>query len=288
MTLLTLLTLPTVVTVLTLLSAISAGAAAAAGMPPSAAAVLNRLREIPSLPARFRPRPGLRAFAPHAVLLVIACCVLGVAVRSPVLALVGIATAGAVMRFRRRRQTREAAAVRRAAVVELCTGLAAELRAGRTPREALIRAAAGPGSVATLCPAAVSAAASGADVPAALITASREGAGPLRWLAACWQVAEEQGAGLAAAAERLADHSRANESLRQEVSTQLAGPRATAVLLAVLPGVGVLCGTGLGAAPLDVLLRTPWGLACFVLGGLLAAAGVAWTGRIARTAEEAA
>jgi tight adherence protein B len=279
---------PTVLTLLTLLSAISAGAAAAAGMPPSAAASLKRLREIRRSPEQFRRRAGLRAFAPHAVLVLIAGCVLAVAVRSPVLVLVGVAAAGTVMRFRRRRRTREAAAVRRAAVVELCTGLAAELRAGRTPREALIRAAVGPGSVASLCPVAVTAAMSGGDVPAALVAASSEGAGALRWLAACWQVAEEQGAGLAAAAERLADHSRANEALRQEVSTQLAGPRATAVLLAVLPGVGVLFGTGLGAAPLDVLLRTPWGLACLVLGGLLAAAGVAWTGRIARTAEEAA
>jgi tight adherence protein B len=75
--------------------------------------------------------------------------------------------------------------------------------------------------------------------------------------------------------------------VRQEVSTQLAGPRATAALLGALPAVGVLLGTGLGAAPLDVLLRTPWGLGCLVLGSLLTIAGVAWTERIARAAEEA-
>ena len=68
---------------------------------------------------------------------------------------------------------------------------------------------------------------------------------------------------------------------------QLAGPRATAALLGALPAVGVLLGTGLGAAPLDVLLRTSWGLGCLVLGSLLTIAGVAWTERIARAAEEA-
>ena len=60
-----------------------------------------------------------------------------------------------------------------------------------------------------------------------------------------------------------------------------------ALLLAVLPGVGVLLGTGLGASPSTSLLRTPWGFACLVLGALLAIAGVAWTERLARTAEEA-
>jgi tight adherence protein B len=273
---------------LALLSAISAGAAAAAGMSSPAAALLNRLRDTGALAARFHRRKGLRAFAPHAVLLVAAACVLAVAARSPVVALAGVAAAAAVARIRRRRRTRAAAAARRAAVVELCTVLAAELRGGRMPRDALLRAATGPGNVTELCPAAVTAARSGGDVAAALVAAAEDGAASLRWLAACWQVAEEQGAGLAAAADRLADHGRADEALRQEVSTQLAGPRATAVLLAVLPGVGVLFGTGLGARPLDILLRTPWGLGCLVLGGLLAVAGVAWTERIARTAEETA
>ncbi len=173
-------------------------------------------------------------------------------------------------------------------MIELCAALSAELRAGRTPREALIRAASGSASVADLCSAAVTAAHVGGDVPASLhAAASIDGAKGLRWLATCWQVAEEQGAGLAAGAERLAEASRAEEALRQEVAAQLAGPRATALLLAVLPGVGVLLGTGLGASPLDVLLRTPWGFACLVLGALLAIAGVAWTERLARTAEEA-
>lgn len=271
---------------LIVLAASCAGAAVATGFPPPPVALLNRLRNGGARPAR---RGGVGAFAPSVVSLLAVGCGLAVVVHSPALAVVAVSAAGVVLRLRRRRRARAAAAARRADVVELCSGLAAELRAGRTPREALMRAAAGPGSVVALCPAAVTAAGSGGDVPAGLMHASSaDGAGALRWLAACWQVAEEQGAGLAAAAERLADHGRADEAVRQEVSTQLAGPRATAVLLAVLPGVGVLFGTGLGAAPLDILLRTPWGLGCLGLGVLLAAAGLMWTERIARTAEESA
>jgi tight adherence protein B len=271
------------VTWLVVLAAVSGGAAAFAVQ--RAPAVLDRIAPPPRQPAG-RGRPSVGSMAAATVL--IAAGALTVALQSPVLALGGLVAAVAVVRYHRHRTRRQLVAARRGAVLELCAGLAGELRAGRMPRDALIRAASGAGHVGALCPAAVAAARSGGDVPAALVSAATEGAGALRWLAACWQVAEEQGAGMAAAAERLAEHGRADEALRQEVSAQLAGPRATAALLAVLPGVGVLMGTGLGAAPLDVLLRTPWGLGCLGVGGVLAYAGVAWTERIARVAEEIA
>lgn len=268
---------------LVLLAAVSGGAAAFAVQ--RSPAVLDRIA--PTRQPAGRDRRAVGSMAAPAVVL-FAAGTLTAALQSPVLALLGLVAAGTVVRYHRRRSRRQALAARRGAVIELCAGLAAELRAGRMPRDALIRAASGAGHVAALCPAAVAAARSGGDVPAALVSAATEGAGALRWLAACWQVAEEQGGGMAAAAERLAEHGRADEALRQEVSTQLAGPRATAVLLAVLPGLGVLMGAGLGAAPLDVLLRTPWGLGCLAVGGVLAYAGVAWTERIARVAEETA
>jgi tight adherence protein B len=56
-------------------------------------------------------------------------------------------------------------------------------------------------------------------------------------------------------------------------------------MLALLPALGVLLGTGFGADPLRVLLHTPAGLACLLSGGLLEWAGLAWTSRIARSAE---
>lgn len=166
-------------------------------------------------------------------------------------------------------------------MVELLDGLAAELRAGRGLAEALPLIP----SAATLCPGAVAAAGAGGDVPAALAAAAAaSGAEGLVGLAACWRVGEQHGGSLAAALERLADAARAEQALRGEVAAQLAGPRASAVLLALLPGVGLLLGSTLGLRPLSLLLGTPVGLALLFLGTALAALGVLWTERLARSA----
>lgn len=273
---------------LIVLAAASAAAAVVAVGRPLPAIRLARITRPHVVVFAARAGGDLRTVAAGATLILATGGVLTIVLRSPVLAVAGVLAAIGFVRWRRRRRKRQVTAQRRAAVIELCGGLAAELRAGRMPRDALVRAASTSAAVGALCPAAITAAESGGDVPAALAADGCDGAGALGWLAACWRVAEEQGAGLAAAAERLAEHGRAEEGLRQEVSTQLAGPRATAALLAALPGVGVLLGTGLGAAPVDVLLRTPWGVGCLLLGSVLAIAGVAWTGRIARKAEESA
>jgi tight adherence protein B len=42
---------------------------------------------------------------------------------------------------------------------------------------------------------------------------------------------------------------------------------------------------GLGANPVPILLGTPYGLGCLLLGCLLDGAGLVWTERLARTAE---
>lgn len=129
----------------------------------------------------------------------------------------------------------------------------------------------------------------GGDVPAALRSAANQaGADGLAGAAACWQVAVDGGAGLADGLDRIAAVQRAEHAEREDLRAQLAGPRSTAVLLALLPLLGVLLGTGFGADPLRVLLHTPAGLACLVSGGLLEWAGLAWTGRIVRSAERGA
>ena len=69
------------------------------------------------------------------------------------------------------------------------------------------------------------------------------------------------------------------------MAAQLAGPRATAVLLALLPVFGLAMGNALGADPLAVLVGTPVGRGCLVLGLLLEVAGLLWTARITRRAE---
>ena len=71
---------------------------------------------------------------------------------------------------------------------------------------------------------------------------------------------------------------------RRAVEAELAGPRATAGLLAVLPLGGLLLAAGLGADPVHQLLHTPLGAACAVLGVGLDLLGLAWTARLVRRA----
>lgn len=178
-------------------------------------------------------------------------------------------------------RTRDRRAV---AVIGLCTAVAGELRAGRQPAQALH--AAGTPGLGEAGSALVAAARYGGDVPRALrATARIPGAVGLTGVAACWQVAVEGGAGLASGLERIASGLRAQREQREEVRAQLAGPRATALLLALLPAGGLLMGSALGADPLRVLLHTPAGWACLAVGGVLEWAGVAWTARIVKQAE---
>ncbi|WDV53439.1 type II secretion system F family protein [Streptomyces coeruleorubidus] len=232
-----------------------------------------------------RVRGRLRAewWAPVAGLVL---AVLGASVLPVVLGAAGVPLlrrvrlAGQVRRDRERRAD---------AVIALCGALAGEVRAGRQPGEALLRAARDCGGLADAQATVLAAARFGGDVPVALATAARQpGAEGLRGLAACWRVAVDQGAGLAAGLDRLAAALRAERDQRSDLRAQLAGARATAVLLAGLPALGLLIGTALGADPLHVLLHTTAGLGCLVAGGVLEGLGLWWVLRIVRGAEAAA
>ena len=107
----------------------------------------------------------------------------------------------------------------------------------------------------------------------------------LRQLAACWQVGADTGAGLAASVGRLAATARAAEDVRVDLEGQLAGPRATARMLALLPLVGIGFGMMLGSDPLAWLLGTTPGRLCLLAGVILTAVGTVWTGRIAARVE---
>ncbi|WP_263167093.1 type II secretion system F family protein [Streptomyces sp. SCSIO ZS0520] len=173
------------------------------------------------------------------------------------------------------------------AVVALCGVFAGEVRAGRQPPGALLLAARETGGLGAARAPVIAAARFGGDVPAALRTAARqEGAEGLLGLAACWRVAVDRGAGLAAGVQRLERALREERAQRAELRAQLAGARSTAVLLAGLPVMGLLLGSALGARPLDVLLHRPAGLACLAVGVSLEAAGLWWALRIVRGAEE--
>ncbi|MER6335197.1 type II secretion system F family protein [Streptomyces sp. NPDC001034] len=170
-------------------------------------------------------------------------------------------------------------------VIALCGALAGEVRAGRQPGEALLRAARDSGGLGDAQAAVVAAARFGGDVPGALAAAARQpGAEGLLGLAACWRVAVDQGAGLAAGLDRLDGALRAERDQRADLRAQLAGARATAVLLAALPALGLLLGAAMGAAPLRVLLHSGPGLGCLLIGAAFETAGLWWSARIVRGA----
>lgn len=246
-----------------LLCAAFAGLAAAMWIEPSPARLLSArgLGESPSQPpgrVRRRGRPARR---------------LGSAAPEP----------SAAQRIRTMWRGSAIAARRRRDVIELCTSLAGELRAGAMPMDALVTVT---GSLPGVCDEAAREARLGGDIVRSLRTAAEQpGAAGLSRLAAAWAVTELTGSGLADGCERVATWLRAEEALRREVGAQLAGARASARLLTLLPVVGLALGSGIGGDPVSFLLGTPYGLLCLVAGGALVGAGLWWTERLARSVE---
>ncbi|WP_404830817.1 type II secretion system F family protein [Streptomyces albidocamelliae] len=250
-----------------------AGGGTVAAGPPSWKRALGELRR---LAGRFGPEWW--ALAAGLLLALLGASVI------PVVA--GAAGVPVLRRVRLAHQEGCARERRADAVIALCGALAGEVRAGRQPGEALLRSARDSGGLGEARSAVVAAARFGGDVPGSLAAAARQpGAEGLRGLAACWRVAVDQGAGLAAGLDRLDAALRAERDQRADLRAQLSGARATAVLLAALPVLGLLLGAAMGADPLHVLLHTGAGLGCLVTGAVLEAAGTWWATRIVRGAE---
>jgi len=220
---------------------------------------------------------------------VIAAAIVGTGVAAAQLSLVALAGGVAAIVATwlwwsaRQRSLRRAAASD--AVVEITFAVAGELRAGRTPAEALAIAATIDGPLADSMLAAAAAVAVGASAAEELVRASAmPGAERLRYVASAWRVAESSGGRIAVVLERLGEGMDRDDELRQELDAALAGPRATMVLLAALPLFGLALGQAIGARPLQLLLHRPLGWGLLGAAVMLDAAGV-WLSRlIARSA----
>ncbi|MFG3040102.1 type II secretion system F family protein [Streptomyces sp. NPDC048330] len=183
------------------------------------------------------------------------------------------------------RKEREA---RSARVTALCGAVVGELRAGWQPAQALAFAARETGALGAAEASVLAAARFGGDVPDALRLAARQdGADGLAGMAACWQVAVDGGAGLAAGLDRLEATLRDHREQRDRLRAELEGAWATVAVLALLPAAGLALGAALGAHPLRVLLHTPAGLGCLAVGGALETTGLWWAARIVRGGERA-
>jgi len=197
---------------------------------------------------------------------------------SAVLAVLAAGVAfGVLVLLRRRSRSRSAAEVS-ARVLETCELLAAELAAGQPPGQALDHAAA---AWSPLRPVA-EAHDLGGDVPTALRAAGRTpGAHDLRLLAASWAVAHRTGDGLVDAVRRSADSIRAAHASHRLVEGELASARATVRLVAGLPVLALLMGSGAGGDPLGFLFGHPIGLVCLAAGLAFGFAGLWWIEAIA-------
>ncbi|WP_406373597.1 hypothetical protein OG788_25155 [Streptomyces sp. NBC_00647] len=229
---------------------------------------------------RGRMRPELWSLVAGSVI-----AVLGASVLPLLLGTAGVPLLGRVRRAGEARRERER---RGDTVIALCGAVAGEVRAGHQPGEALLGAVRDSDGLGDAQPVVLAAARFGGDVPGALTEAARQpGADGLVGLAACWRVAVDRGAGLAAGLDRLEGALRAERDQRADMRAQLAGSRSTASMLAGLPVLGLLLGTALGADPLHVLLHTRPGLGCLLVGGVLEGVGMWWALRIVRGAETA-
>lgn len=207
--------------------------------------------------------------------------VLGLLLAGPVAAMILAAYAAFAARALLARRQRDAATRARAEAVDAVAALADDLRAGLAPRGALGRA--WPRLVGTDVPGDAAADTVVPDDPVrALRTDAELARAPVALrLATAWRLADRTGTPLAELLDRLDAELAAQDRVRRRFAAQTAGTRATALLLAVLPAVGLAFGYAIGADPLRVLLHSPVGAVCAAVALALQLAGTVWVQRLA-------
>jgi tight adherence protein B len=127
------------------------------------------------------------------------------------------------------------------------------------------------------------------DLAAALVRASAAAPSTerLAWrsLAAGIRIATVSGAAPGPALNALADALRAASELDREIASALAGPRASARVVLALPALGLAMSALLDLGALPVLVGTPLGAGCLVVGVGLVAVAAKWSSRIVRRAQ---
>jgi tight adherence protein B len=106
-----------------------------------------------------------------------------------------------------------------------------------------------------------------------------------RGVAAAWSVATESGAPLAGALRDYARSLRMLSAVEREIASALAGPKATARMVMLLPVIGILFGMLLGFNTLGVLFTTLPGVGCLLVGGALLGAAHFWNRRLIASAQ---
>lgn len=99
-------------------------------------------------------------------------------------------------------------------------------------------------------------------------------------LAAAWRVADEHGLALAELLDAVRADILGRRRFRERTEASLAGARATALVLAGLPILGVALGQLMGADPLRILLGGGLGGMLLLIGTGLGCTGLLWTDAI--------
>lgn len=179
----------------------------------------------------------------------IAVGTLALLVAGPTAALVVTFYTGAGLRvWRKWQQDKAVAALRHETAAEV-SFLAADLHAGADPNKAL----------------------------AATLAQWPSGAEMVRkQLWSAWKVSGRLGAPATDICQALGQHLQAQAMLGERLQSQTASIKATAGLLLVLPGFGILLGESMGASPIDFLFHTWAGFGCVALVLALQSLGWLW------------
>jgi tight adherence protein B len=222
-----------------------------------------------------RSRGRVAGELPLPLLAGLAAAAVGAVASTPLVAVltaVAVFAAGRSRAAARRGRERE---VRLLAVTEGLGALAADLRSGRSvdaATAAAVAACADEGSARALARAIRAPAAGPAEEGDLGQALARISAGVL--------LSSRTGCSLAAVVAAVEDDLRARHRHRLELRSATAGPRASALLLAGLPVLGLVMGSGVGADPWAVLTTTGTGQVLLVAGVALELVGVAWSRRL--------
>jgi tight adherence protein B len=202
----------------------------------------------------------------------------------PVTTTVAALLAGGTLLLRRRRQVvRRRAAQEARALQDALDVLVGELRVGAHPVRAFDTAAAeSGGGVASAFRSVAARAVLGGDVPAGLRAVAARSALTHEWdrLAVFWQLAAQHGLAISTLMRAAQVDIVERQRFYAQLSAGMAGARATAVILAGLPVLGVALGELIGAAPVAFLFGGGMGGVLLVVGVALLCAGLWWAERI--------
>lgn len=158
--------------------------------------------------------------------------------------------------------------------VEGLRAIAAELRSGQSIDSALLAAASNSSErTARRYRAASNAVQLGADAIPNLLA----GSAIPQSVGRVWRLAIATGCPIAGPVSNLEFDAQSQRQHNRQIDALLAGPNATAALLAALPIFGLVMGSAIGANPLRVLTSTPIGGVALIIGTALTVTGMLWT-----------